>query len=362
MRPLFFLLLMMLTAGACRKANTESTTAAWQDLTPGTWTEVKPGGSTICSNGTPYAFYFLPQNPQKLLVFFQGGGACWNPVNCDLAGKPTYDPTVDTLDNPGHNPAMAARYGWQGIFNLENPDNPFRDYSFLFIPYCTADTHLGDRTATYTAGGRTVTIQHRGYTNVNSALEWVYAKMPAPAEIFVTGESAGSVASPVYAGVIADHYTQTRIVHLGDCSGSYRGENIALTFAEWGVNTVLQKAGLPTETAPDDFTEVIVATARKHPNLVFSQYNSANDEVQRFFLGQLGESPDSMPVFLLENMEMIAGQAPNYRYYIDTGSHHCILSRPEFFVTRGGGQRFREWVAALAEGQSVQSSAEGLGK
>ena len=27
-----------------------------------------------------------------------------------------------------------------------NPDNPFADYSFVFVPYCTGDVHLGDVT------------------------------------------------------------------------------------------------------------------------------------------------------------------------------------------------------------------------
>ena len=42
------------------------------------WQEVKPGGDTQCSDGSDYTFYTRNGDPDKLLFFLQGGGACWN--------------------------------------------------------------------------------------------------------------------------------------------------------------------------------------------------------------------------------------------------------------------------------------------
>ena len=46
------------------------------DLEGETWHAVEPGGDTICSRGQPWAFFFRPGVVNKLVVEFQGGGAC----------------------------------------------------------------------------------------------------------------------------------------------------------------------------------------------------------------------------------------------------------------------------------------------
>ncbi|MEO8359601.1 MAG: esterase, partial [Vicinamibacteria bacterium] len=42
------------------------------------WETVVPGGDTICSDGSPFRFFVYRSDPSKLLIEFEGGGACWN--------------------------------------------------------------------------------------------------------------------------------------------------------------------------------------------------------------------------------------------------------------------------------------------
>ena len=42
------------------------------------WETVVPGGDTICSDGSPYRFFVHRGDPGKLLIEFEGGGACWS--------------------------------------------------------------------------------------------------------------------------------------------------------------------------------------------------------------------------------------------------------------------------------------------
>ena len=312
------------------------------------WQEIQGGEQTICSNGTPYVFFFHPGNSKKLLVFFQGGGACWDPISCNLNAKPTYDPSADAHDNPAGDEVNLGGYAWDGIFNFGNPRNPFRDYSFLLIPYCTGDTHLGSKDVTYSTPDTTFTINHQGARNVQAALNWVYNKVPQATQVFVTGASAGSIASPVYACVIADHYPDARVAHLGDCSGAYRGKGLEQLLTHWGVPATLSSAGL----TPRSWTmvDILVEAARKHPNLTFSQYNAAFDATQQFFLSQTGENPDSVLSNIQTNNVLIINQVPNYTAYVDTGSHHVVLTRPQLYTTRGGGLPFIEWLAELEKG------------
>lgn len=349
-----FVLLFLLLGCSTSDKKTETTQAdqLWQQLSDG-WNEIKPGGETICSQGTPYSFFFHPGNREKLLVFFQGGGACWNPVNCNLAADPTYDPMVDSTDNPGN--AKLRWYGYDGIFDLENAANPFRDYSILWIPYCTGDTHLGDQDYTYSSNDTSFVIRHRGFTNSMASLNWVMERILNPEMVFVTGVSAGSVASPVYTAILADHYPDARITHMGDCSGAYRGEEVRTTLDRWGVATALEAAQVEDPDSAGDFNEVITLIARQYPDVTFSQYNSAFDEVQSYFLALLGESPDSMHSYLQGNMARLEADLPNYRYYVDTGKHHVILARPEFYTTGIGDIPFRDWVDQLAQEGVVES-------
>ena len=55
------------------------------DLEGETWHAIEPGGDTICSRGQPWAFFFRPGVVNKLVVEFQGGGACWNYPTCSVA-------------------------------------------------------------------------------------------------------------------------------------------------------------------------------------------------------------------------------------------------------------------------------------
>ena len=52
---------------------------------PGVWETIYPGGDTICSRGDEYRFYLRGGDPRKLMIYFQGGGACWNELTCSVA-------------------------------------------------------------------------------------------------------------------------------------------------------------------------------------------------------------------------------------------------------------------------------------
>jgi hypothetical protein len=41
------------------------------------WQEVAPTG-LVCSDGSPWKFFVSPGDTKRVVVDFQGGGACWN--------------------------------------------------------------------------------------------------------------------------------------------------------------------------------------------------------------------------------------------------------------------------------------------
>ena len=40
------------------------------------WTQIEPGGDTICSRGTKYFFMVRKGSVNKVVIDFMGGGAC----------------------------------------------------------------------------------------------------------------------------------------------------------------------------------------------------------------------------------------------------------------------------------------------
>ncbi len=325
------------------------------------WNSVEPGGESICSTGAPYAFYFHPGDPKKIMVYFDGGGACWSRETCDPTLRTvTHTPyVIDSIDNPGlKNPGITGA-SWGGLFDFDHPENPVRDYSVLMIPYCTADTHLGDQITTYrqdTLDPTTIDINHKGYINTLTALNWLEKHIDQPEKLFVTGVSAGSLASPVYASLLADRYPTADVVQLGDASGGYKSNSVSETFTAWGGEKVFDAIFPDRDTtlAPSFETSFIWAQNR-HPNLVLSQYNAAFDDVQGFFLALLGETGVTIDQTIKQNTIYLEEELPQFRHFIDSGKHHGLIIRDNFYTTTMNGVRFRDWLADLIDGKPVDN-------
>ncbi|GIL09349.1 MAG: vtpJ-therm [Chloroflexota bacterium] len=325
------------------------------DLETDVWTSIAPGGDTVCSNNTPYQFFVRPADPERVLIFLNGGGACWFGQICDVSGgQITYVPFAEL---PQNSPEDGG-----GIFDLANPENPFADYSMVFLPYCTADVHLGGGETVYEipASGdkpaREVTILHNGFANAMSALDWVFDNFDAPDQIFVTGSSAGAIPSPLYTGIIAEQYPEAAIVQLGDGAGGYRSSQSHVVFDAWHTLDILPDwPELAAETADTlTFEDLYVAAAQRYPNVAFAQYNTAEDEVQYGFLALLGETDISLPDKLAANLADITAVVDNFHYFTAGGPVHTILRLPQFYTFAANGVRIRDWVAALASGEPVE--------
>lgn len=308
------------------------------------WQSVSPAGETTCSDGTPYRFFVRQANPDKLLVYLQGGGACWSRQTCDPAGRPTY--TVNIPDQFEPPPT--------GIFNFQNTANPFQDYTVVMAPYCTGDVHLGAQTTTYPGlkpDDAPLVVQHQGRANVQAALDWAYANVTAPQEVFVTGSSAGAIPSPYYTVLLADHYSDAKVAQLGDGAGGYRqiNDNVRPD-AQWGTFNFLNAtpAFADVAVAGFNFEKLYIAAAKAHPEILFAQYDNAEDRVQKDFLRLSGSNTPSLLAALDANHADIRAEVDNFVSYIAGGDPHTILRSPNVYRWSADGVRFSDWLAKLA--------------
>lgn len=320
---------------------------------------IAPGGQTSCSDGSDYHFFVREADPEKLLFYLQGGGACWSRQTCDAQLQPSYTINVEKAH-------PASR---DGIVNYANPQNPLADYSAVFVPYCTGDVHLGARDAEYPpltetgAGSGTLNIRHRGSINVQAALDYTAQHFPRAQRIFVTGSSAGAIPSPWYALKMAERYPDARVVQLGDGAGGYRRTvtpEVQQTnpLPLWDADKVLRTHPAFADLNSESFNyEMLYIRAGRHnSDIQLAAYDTAEDIVQKHYLGLSGASTDTLHDMLLANRGDVREQLPNFKSYIAGGELHTVLLRPEFYTYAVGKQSVRDWVAALVAGEPVQDT------
>ena len=357
-RRRFATLLAIFVFSACQPESTTPASDAPQSTgtpteasaTPTDWQKISPAANTTCSDGSPYSFFVRQGDPNKLLVYFQGGGACWFRQNCDPQMSPSYSIQVGNIDRANF-----------GIFNLDNPDNPFKDHTTVFAPYCTADVHMGASDTVYPPveeGQTDLVIRHQGRANVEAVLQWTYEHVPSPQSIFVTGSSAGAIPSPLYTALIADHYVNARIAQLGDGAGGYRRtNNDSRPDEQWGTfDFITQEQGF-ANLRPETMTyeSLYIAAAQAHPDITFAEYDAAEDAVQKRFLSMSGQKDVALQQAIEANHADIRREVGNFSSYIAGGDSHTILGRPEFYTLASNGMAIRDWVAALANFETVEN-------
>ncbi len=355
-------------------------------------------------DGTPvmipndFQFYFQPGESDNLLVFMQGGGACWNGATCvdslilqqdeDPQSRPTYNPSIHSANDP----RTAG-----GIFNDQREDNPFKDWNKVFIPYCSGDLHAGSSDNVYTDNtgaitgqpGAPVLIKHRGHDNVMAVREWLKNDYPGnkPKNVMVSGSSAGGYGATLNYPYFESLFPRSRTSMLSD------GAMAVMT--QGFVDDVLTEGGPWNleETLPRPYSrmlgrfyafslnnQLIKALSYKYPFDRFAQYSTGLDAVQiQFFkiadqidrgnlnpsTWQLSES--EFLYFLTWHFRMVSSISTisaftwNYQYYLGEGTCHTILtdfceqtelpvSRPSPFFNEQSaeGVVFREWLYEFA--------------
>ena len=293
------------------------------------WVTKAPGGDCECADGSAYHFYVRTGDPAKVVLFLDGGGACWSAPTCSTGGGNRYQATVEPPDRGG-------------IFGTANARNPFARYSFVYVPYCSADVHLGDADTTYAAG---LTIHHHGYANGTAALDQLVESFPKATDVVVVGGSAGSVSAPLYAGLAADRLPAAHVTSISDSSGSYPDVpqmNKLLTGKAWNARDLPAHASIPGFT---------IATAERHPGIVFARVDHSQDEDQKFHLKLTGTPSDDVAALLKTTAAQIEKAGVTLHTYTEPGSGHMVVDNDDFYTETVGGVVLADWVAGLVTGK-----------
>lgn len=327
----------------------------WVEFTP---QAIEIDGQTYdptCSGapGADPAFKFWARRgtDNRLVVYFDGGGACWDDVTCAVPmlareqgrSEGFYKAELLPTDDPRR---------MSGIFDLANPNNPVRDWSFVFVPYCTGDVHSGSNNATYRDPdtGQPFTLHHRGADNFRVVLEWMRANFVSPEQILVAGSSAGAYGAATHYARIREAFPEGRALMLGDAGqGVTTPDFLERRNGNWRYQLPENVFGEDAQLTADD--DVVARLAAHYPNDRFAQYTTAHDRTQSGFFALMGAQNACRAWTEKMVRDLTRRQAaPNFRSYLGAGASHTILRSELFYTEQSGGAPFAEWFAALLDG------------
>ena len=170
----------------------------------GEWYTVTPADAKS-SDGSPWHGLFRLGSENKVVIYFFGGGVSLNEQTSEQTAA-----KGDWFFVP--NTALQDFVALGGI-SAAVEENPFRNWSFLVLPYGTGDFHTGTGVYQFTdQNGNDHTVYHNGYVNYVAFVEEAKKYIDAPEAILVTGFSAGGFATALLTDDVMDRFPQTENV------------------------------------------------------------------------------------------------------------------------------------------------------
>ncbi len=202
-----------------------------------------------------------------------------------------------------------------------------------------------------------LTVHHKGYVNGTAALDYIAATAPGATDVVVVGESAGSIASPLYAGLVSDRLPDARITVLADGSGSYPDvPRINEIIAAWGFGTTSHR-GSPAPARPPSSGAFRGCSSTADSTTPRSSSPATTTPTtrhqQRLF--QLAGIPATDLLSRIDaNETQIEAAGVNLLSYIAPGNAHTALSDGTFYTEEVNGVPLVDWVTKLVEGEPVE--------
>jgi hypothetical protein len=314
---------------------------AYTTLVPGETDYLGRTYTPQCMQGSEYRYFARRGSVNKLLMYYQGGGACWNNFTCGGTDIGAVCKTSAADDDPN---SFSS-----GFADLSNENNPFRDWNIVFVTYCTCDVHFGDATVEY-VGLPDITVQHKGYHNSKVAEKWAREHFLNPEEVFVTGSSAGAYGAWFNGPLLHEVWPASQVHVLADAgNGVITTDFLQNEFSNW--NFVANLPDIPgveeaitTGTGMPAYTE---AVATYFPDTNWAHYSTMFDGGgggQTGFYNLMLNDGNPLASVTWWNASCAFGETAlaqsettfdavpsNYRYYFGTGSRHTMWGNDKVY-------------------------------
>jgi hypothetical protein len=298
------------------------------------------GNGPICVAGTPYSVFTRPGIPSKLLILEQGGGACWQDFyNCNVLSEAQEPPAPDV-----------------GIWDFNSKDNPFADYSVVYMPYCDGSVFSGDNDVFDPAFGPAIGVPtavvrfHRGLRNQTAGMDIAKATFPNASKITVAGSSAGGVGATGFAPFLVRmlYGNQTHLTVFNDAGpvtvNLNATDDINARAADWQIGQFYPASC----TDCDDLgqtTPLIMWRLDNDSTIREAFYETDMDLTNRFFMDLLADPLGFRDLIVTEHGILNEAHPNRYKRFIVNGDiSHTALQSPLFYSQDANGVLLNEWT------------------
>ncbi|HVZ36349.1 MAG TPA: pectin acetylesterase-family hydrolase [Polyangiaceae bacterium] len=319
-----------------------------------TWTYFE-FADTKCRDGSPAGISVnMSTKSKNLMIYMEAGGACFESLTC-LVSPPSV--------------GSQTPLGDVGIFDRTNNDNPVKDWSYVYVPYCSGDVHLGSNDASI-VDGVDGTQHFMGRVNLESFLNRVVPTFADAEKVLVTGASAGGFAASASSEVVNWAFAAKPKIYMLDDSGPPMSQDylpkclIDIWKKTWSLDKGIG-ADCGSDCTPDgDFEmEALAHILKVGTNMRFAVLESDADSIIRGFygigtdngtndcMGTLLVTPMDATVFkngLLDLRKRVMGDDRFSSYYPESDQHTWIVSQ-DFYSAPAGGVRIVDWVANMLD-------------
>lgn len=281
-----------------------------------------------CLFGDPFRVSVRDTGSRDLLIYLQGGGACWG-SSC----------TANAKAGIGVQPV-----GWTDKTKEANP--ALFDFNVVFVSYCDGSVFSGDNLVLAADGS--IERRHRGLANLSAALDIAKERFPTPRRVVVGGSSAGGYGTIVATAVVRLAYDGVPMFVINDAGvGLTNPEEDGLIEAvknEWKFPQFLP-ASCADCLASRQFTSVVQWGLDHDPSLRVGVFSAYEDSIiSGLFLGMTG--PQFRELLLKETGKVHEAHPSRYkRFFIEGGAHTAILAGYSDVSVKG--TRLVAWTAAM---------------
>jgi hypothetical protein len=283
----------------------------------------------------------------NVVVFLDQGGACFNPTTCPL------------------NASAFGRANFvaqtQGMFNRDDPDNPVRDWSFAFVPYCTGDVHAGKRPDGAIDG---VGPQHFvGHSNLDAFLSRIVPTFAGAQQVLFAGSSAGGFGVLLNADHVARWFAPIPVTVVSD-SGPAMPNSVVEPCLEqawhdlWGFDQgVMLECGADCPSTSDYMIDHVLHFGWRYPSYRGGLISSSQDSTISLFFSFgrkacMGGSlaPAEFQAGLLAFRGQLQVEGTPFGTYFIPGNQHIWLMSDAGFAANVNGVALKRWLSDLLAG------------
>jgi len=290
-----------------------------------TWTWVDFPDSA-CDDGTPTGIGVNLTNSPNVLVFFNGGGACWDASTCLVLNTATHGPFGSTQFAS----VSGALSG--GIFDRNLSGNPFATWSYVFIPYCTGDLHGGQNVAMYSTATGPRAYHHVGHENVLAYLRRLIPTFSSAQKVVVSGSSAGGYGAMLNQPDFHAGFPGATLYVLDDSGPMINGFPAATVqgfFTNWRLDLVVDPVcGTTCRTDLSAMHSALATTYGDRSALL----SSLQDQTISSY-AQMTATQFQTALLALE-LNRIRPQPKDHVFFV-TGQTHTMLGNPASFSQNG---------------------------